>query len=374
MINKRQNVFILKNPVRNANKVTLNYPVEAASVNHLAIKIFLKSQNNNQNKYNLYNFYSSYSEGLATIRLSKNDIQKIFPSVAGLDFSKISIAKSSDQNLDVAKIQNLKNDCQTTKNTKKEVVSVNGKNAIQYTADSGNFCDHFSYPNLPHSQGYIVSIQSKNITGLPITLCVSNYTSGRCDVYSDLTAFTQFGTDNFLLPPMDDQGIGYDINLENLGIKGTPSVNLLSSIEFIPIPYGFLQNIQINSIPSQNLLTGRLIAAKQINPLLFEAKTNGDPVVLNLAYDYEPGWKAYRITCSDTFSCFLKENIAPIFGTEVKEHVLVNNWSNGWILGKAANSNERIVIMFLPQHLEFFGFLLIVGTFIFLFYFLIRKK
>jgi hypothetical protein len=159
-----------------------------------------------------------------------------------------------------------------------------------------------------------------------------------------------------------------------LGIKGTPSVNLISSIEFIPIPYEFLQNIKINSTPSQNLLTGKIISTKRVNPLLFEVKTSGDPVVLTLAYDYEAGWKAYAINCSNALTCALKENLAPIFGTEVKEHVLVDNWSNGWILGNATNSNERIVIMFIPQSLELVGFLLIIIIFVPLLYYFFRPR
>jgi len=88
---------------------------------------------------------------------------------------------------------------------------------------------------------------------------------------------------------MDDLGSGYDVNLENLGIKGSPSINLLSSIEIISIPYEFLQNIKINSTLSPNQFTGKIVAAKQLNPLLFEVQTDGKPTLLNLGYDFEGG-------------------------------------------------------------------------------------
>lgn len=362
-----------KNPQRNSNRVIFTFPINASATGKTALKIFLQSPDNNQHKDTLYNFYSFYTEGLTTVRISKNDIQKIFPQVKGLDFSKITLAKTLNSNVDITTNDKLKSDCPIL-NAKKEIVTVDGKKAIQYTSVVGSFCDHFSYQNLPHNQGYIVAITSKNLQGLPLTLCITNYTSRRCDVYSDLTTFSQFGTDKYLLPPMDDQGVGYDINLENLGIKGSPSVNLLSSIEFIPIPYEFLQNVQINSSPSTDIFSGTLVSEKQVNPLLFEVKTNGNPTVLNLGYDFEGGWQAYSINCSDALSCSLKENLAPLFGNLIKNHVLVNNWSNGWILGKSTDANEKIVLIFVPQYFEYFGILIIIFIFPSLLYLQIHKK
>jgi len=64
-----------------------------------------------------------------------------------------------------------------------------------------------------------------------------------------------------------------------------------------------------------------------------------------------------------------------LFGEELKDHVLVNNWANGWKLSKnqlsivcsqsksklnqlSTNCKQpiKIVIVFWPQYLEFLGF------------------
>lgn len=49
------------------------------------------------------------------------------------------------------------------------------------------------------------------------------------------------------------------------------------------------------------------------------------------------------------------------FDTEIKDHVLVNNWENGWLL--RAPEGRKIVIVFWPQYLEYVGFALIILTF-----------
>jgi len=102
----------------------------------------------------------------------------------------------------------------------------------------------------------------------------------------------------------------------------------------------------------------------------FQISQNQFPKTLYLSQSYHPGWKAYfsetcnvkHITCKirnilDTFFPF-------IFGKEIKEHVLVNNWANGFILSSnikllTSNTNKfNIIIIFLPQCLEFLGFLM----------------
>ena len=51
-----------------------------------------------------------------------------------------------------------------------------------------------------------------------------------------------------------------------------------------------------------------------------------------------------------------------LFGKEIKDHVLVNNWANGWLLPNDTNTYS-LVIVFLPQYLEYFGFILFIGMF-----------
>jgi len=110
-----------------------------------------------------------------------------------------------------------------------------------------------------------------------------------------------------------------------------------------------------------------------------ESEDNQSPITLYLSQSYHPGWKAYisetcnmeRITCKTRN--ILNTSFPFIFGKEIKEHVLVNNWSNGWQLNNlnlnqspSISNNLNIIIIFLPQYLEFLGFILLFITFIIL--------
>lgn len=57
----------------------------------------------------------------------------------------------------------------------------------------------------------------------------------------------------------------------------------------------------------------------------------------------------------------LFETFPFLFGTKIQDHVLVNNWANGWVLPmNDERTNERtIFIVFWPQLLEFLGFALL---------------
>lgn len=350
-------------PEREGTKATFNYPVSNSNANQLAVKIFLQNSTNEQSRNLLGNLSVSSSLANSSVILSKQLIQSMFNDIRGSSFNTISLPKSItyDPGFQIVNVNNFQNDCIANPDeAKKEIVTYGGTKVIQYQTSVNSYCDHFSYPNLLHSQGYLISIESKNLKGLPLTFCVNNYISKRCDIYSNLTAFkNSFGKDIFLLPPMDRQGIGYDVNLENIGIKGSEAVNLVKSIDFIPIPYDFFQNIKTNVTSSTNTFHGKLIDAKQINPLLFVAKTDGNSTILNLNYSFEESFRAYQISCSNSLSCLIKENLAPIFGKEQKQHILVNNWSNGWIVSANNYRNSQIVIVFIPQYFEHVGFLVL---------------
>ena len=133
--------------------------------------------------------------------------------------------------------------------------------------------------------------------------------------------------DVFLLSPQLPGGSGFSISINSLNIVNIQTVNDLKSIEITPFPYRYLSQIS-TATPQQK---------------------SGNVFVLTKSY--ETGWKAYElknVNRLDTVFPFL-------FGTELKEHVLVDNWENGWILNSGSNNSE-IVTIFWPQYLEYLGF------------------
>lgn len=287
------------------------------------------------------------------------NFQKYGPYIAKLDKQRkptlhaftIPFLNSGNLNIDITDIPNSLNDCQKDPpgNPSSEATKII-KNAferfIEYSSQEGPFCDHFSYQNLNPDKAYLFTITSRNIKGLPLRVCITSHFSKRCDIYAQLLRSKDFIQEIFLLPPMKN-GNGFDININNFGIKGTPSVNHLKSIQVTPFDYSLLakaEDVQIKSKDSSEVLV--------------------------LPQSYDNGWKAYKIELKGQKSkikSFLVYAFPFLFGKELKEHVLVNNWANGWILDNSLDANSyTLVIAFLPQYLEYAGLILLIGGVIFL--------
>jgi hypothetical protein len=72
------------------------------------------------------------------------------------------------------------------------------------------------------------------------------------------------------------------------------------------------------------------------------------------------GWHAYAINCYNKIFCFAGQTFPFIFGREIKDHVKINNWANGW------NTNDKnIILLFWPQYLEYIGFLMLFIAFLY---------
>ena len=62
--------------------------------------------------------------------------------------------------------------------------------------------------------------------------------------------------------------------------------------------------------------------------------------------------------------CYAEHIFPFIFEKELKEHVMVNNWENGWILDQTTRKlDNQITIIYLPQLLEYLGFMLLTCIF-----------
>ena len=353
------------------------FPVKTSDLDNLAIKLILTYEDN-QIKMNevsklVFTVYSPVQQTLITSDL----IRDSFTKENVFKFSKVGVPNNSAElkGSDAAKIDSLKNTCKTASSiSDKKIFYTNNQKVIKYTSLSGSFCDQFAYDNLPHNQAYLVTIESKNEKGLPLSFCLLNNISKRCDIFTTLGKWGNFNKDVFLLPPSDTQGTGYNISLENIGIKGSTAINYIKSIGFIPVPIELIQNIRTEKGTKINSYSGQIVTSQEYNPLLILITLKGETPLINLNYSYENGFKAYFLSCGNSFSCGIKSYLAPIFGKEIKQHVLVNNWSNGWILPKNMDTNQKVVVTFLPQYLEFFGFILLILNFGGLIFLNIQKR
>ncbi len=220
---------------------------------------------------------------------------------------------------------------------------------IEYNSKAGSICDSFSLPNLSHDLGYILYIDNKNLSGLPLRVCVNNNTSKRCDIYTSLGENIDNST-YLLIPPSGDGGIGYDINLENISIGNTPTINQLREVKIFPVPYRWLS--QFFSDQSDIALPSDLSidSLNAINPTFYNLSISNSSTsfgILGFNQAFDNGWVS-------------------TFGP----HKLLNSWANGWIINGNIK-NIKGYIFFWPQILEFIGFLLSILTLGYLFF---KKK
>ncbi len=193
--------------------------------------------------------------------------------------------------------------------------------------------------NYPQRFSYLVQITSKHIQGKQLQLAVTNLQTRKPDIEIALTDKPDFTTENIIIPPMQNYGLGYQLVFNNISIGDQQTINDVKNISVQTFPYDNLSSIQLrgtNGIEHNN--------------------------IIEYSESYNPDWKAYYVNNMGWFNT----HFPFVFGKELQNHVLVNNWANGWKLDQQNNNLQNIVIIFRPQYLEFIGFGLIIVGFIFI--------
>lgn len=242
---------------------------------------------------------------------------------------------------------------------------------------------------LPHSFGYFLIFESRNIAGLPIRVCLKNLFSNLCNIYDELSKSESFTRDFFVVAPID-QNVGYSLSLDTISYGDYDSINEIKQVTILPFPYNYLSQIKLNDKDIQSLpvdeiaVSSQVIASNpfqyslQIDTLKSEFKNNF--VVLNQSY--HAGWAAYVIKDDPSgLKRFIRTTLPFLYGENLKEHVLVNNWANAWRIGQnqprlnrgqlnrlksvEISKKQNVVIIFWPQYLEFLGFGLLLIALLF---------
>ena len=199
-------------------------------------------------------------------------------------------------------------------------------------------------PELPQKYGYLIKIRSKNIKGSPLFFYIVDETKKQSMLEEKLRADTEY----FILPHKFDYGQGYSFAFQNKSYKNYPSENLLEEVSIYLFPYEELKSAKF----VKNNLTLTMpdfplnFEAKKINYSTYKVVINNETMKqsnnLILYQSYDSGWIAFA-------------------NGKHLDHVLVNNWANGW---KIDDQTNNITIIFWPQYLEFLGFALLVIAFL----------
>lgn len=192
--------------------------------------------------------------------------------------------------------------------------------------------------------GYILKITSRTLSGFPLTLTVATVKDQHKYLLTLLHRGKQYLTQYFVLPQFEEFDQGLEIRLNNHSFNQNASVSEIKEIYLIPFAG---PQVKMNAKLTVNTQNSGEIIYQQKNYWFYQtelaAKTK-QTLILSQAYD--KGWHAY------------------LNGRELKNHVLVNNWANGWQVpeGECTRGNCEVKIVFFPQYLQFIGFGLLFAT------------
>ncbi len=160
--------------------------------------------------------------------------------------------------------------------------------------------------------------------------------------------------------------MGYSLYFDNISIGRQKTVNDLGRVEVYPIPYQFLKNIKLttNNASEANELTINTLPNQlsvndvyHPNPSFYKISLDSSLILntnyLILSQSYHPGWLAFYQDEQGKYH-------------RLTDHVLVNNWQNGWILPNIPPNQLVIYLFFWPQLLEYLGFVLLGGFIVFI--------
>ncbi len=278
---------------------------------------------------------------------------------------------------------------------------------IRLKAKLDNACFQIGADTLEHTKGYIIAIESRNIQGKPILVSVANSTARHTEIDEHLSRDTNWHMDYFIVPTMAADGLGYSLYFTNEGKGLGESINDIKSVRFYEFPYDELANFyfqKVNFIKNPTISrenNGTLIQTSHPNPAYYDINLfniTDTPTTLILSQSFHPDWKAYDMSemCKvKNAKCYVAKLLPFIFGTKIKDHMLINNWANGWEMKPSDFSNQlsaenckktnrlttdplrrnlseasdcrltTIILFFWPQLLEWGGFLLLPIPFLF---------
>ncbi|GIW63938.1 MAG: hypothetical protein KatS3mg091_740 [Patescibacteria group bacterium] len=245
-------------------------------------------------------------------------------------------------------------------------------NYLKISARNGKVDVSFYKDTLPHQSGYIFFVNATWKTGLPIIFYINNPFAHRSEMESKIAKAIDF-TNVFVLPPTEKVYSGYGLHFVADPIGKEKIETSIKNLAIYPIPYEVLKGITLEKLNIGNrepqiTLNGFLV--NKSTPYLYHITISGinlnqNNLYIKLSQSFHPGWKAYKVSDSNFLTTYF-----PFFvSRELKEHVLVNNWANGWRLDEEVCNDApkcNIVIIFWPQYLQFVGFLLLGLTFVWL--------
>lgn len=260
-----------------------------------------------------------------------------------------------------------------------KVSSTKGLSSVDLSAMDGASELTFYKKSLYHQGNYILFAKNYYQSGLPMRFYVDNDIESKAEVEA---VFSKQIKDTIVVIPKSTnyfQGYGFHFIVKSVGKEQADSS--ISSIELYPFPASFVRSLQFvkQQTLSEDLNSNPKIQTefRKINSSLYEAYANpNDYLVLSQAFD--KGWAAYEIQDGQPASPAggwsmvngLSKYFPFLFGHKLKTHILVNNWANGW---KTENGGD-VIIVYLPEYIQYLGQFVTVISFIGLIIWITKRR
>lgn len=230
----------------------------------------------------------------------------------------------------------------------------------------------FYLDNLFHQGTYLMTVDAAYTRGLPINFYVDNTYQHRAEVESVLAKDQQQNI--IIIPPTEQvfEGYGFHFTVKSVGNETAEST--IKEISVYPFPQAFLSQLIFttgNTFPQSADRQKIPLRFSRMSLSSYETVSLKENALVELSQSFDPGWKAYRVADTNQKGLTTIKRALPfVFGIEVKDHVKVNNWANGWIIG----NSPQLVIVYLPQYLQYFGLLITLFSLLWLSFRALRHR
>lgn len=242
-----------------------------------------------------------------------------------------------------------------------EETSEGGKKFIRLSAEHDDSCAIWWFEGLPLSQGWQLEIIYRHLAGHPPFISIWNENAGLKLLTEKLKSGKGWQKATFLIPPYQTEEKGLVVSFSSTSFNQFPSINDIASITLSPISLAtpIIQPIDLTSTISLKSQDNLWFYSIPLNGQILNLKWQNNFLVLPQSFD--KGWLALYF-----------DGLKPII---LKDHVLVNNWANAWLISQPADqaqcescmdntekTSTTVYVIFWPQILEFIGFGLLFFT------------
>lgn len=232
------------------------------------------------------------------------------------------------------------------------------------TSEGATACFNYDGPKLEQRDGYLVKLNSSYNKGRNLFFYILDKTKKQGYIETRL----ENGTEYHLISPRYYYGLGFSFNFQSNSYRNLISSNSLTALSIYKFPVDEIKNVTLinNNYQEKNTKYYDSFNSKKKNYYTYDINIEpSTPGILTLYQTYDSGWKAYEMKSP------LSKTFPFLFGKQLKEHVLVNNWANGWVVNDKVDIND-VKIIFWPQYLEYLGFLFLIFSFVWMIFW--KKK